>query len=72
MLIETLESRELMSVTPAAPSPLPVPYPVVADADADADALAKKKKSTPKPQSAATFSDFNFTHNLDKASPVLM
>ena len=63
MLIETLESRELMSVTPAAPSPLPIPYPVVADADAVA-----KKKPAPKP----TVSDISFTHVYDKASPVLM
>jgi hypothetical protein len=65
MLIETLESRELMSVTPAAPSPLPTPYPIVADADTDAVA---KKKPTPKP----TTSDISFTHSYDKASPALL
>jgi hypothetical protein len=60
MLIETLESRELMSVTPAAPSPVPIPYPVVAESEA-----AAKKKPAPK----LTASTTTFNHAYGRISP---
>ena len=63
MWIETLESRELMSITPAAPSPLPIPYANVADSEV----VAEKKKPAPKP----AVSDISIVHSLDKASPKL-
>jgi hypothetical protein len=64
MLIESLESRELMSITPAAPAPLPIPYPNAPDSDAVAE---KKKQPAPKP----TLSDIPIVHVYDKASPKL-
>jgi hypothetical protein len=65
-MIETLESREFMSVT------LPASDGLVLEATAEpttvVDATAESKTTKPKPRP----SEFTFVHHYDKASPVLM
>ena len=64
MLIETLEPRQLLSTTPAAPSPVPIPYP---NAVVETEAAAKKTTSAPK----VTLSDLVVVKTSDKPSPTL-